>query len=68
MVCDVIAVTMQCGKLEEAGKSSRIGDSGGGEEGVWGGSTFPRRSGEEVKQTDRDCNNNPAALVRLSSG
>lgn len=68
MVCDVIAVTMQRRKLEEAGKSSRIGDGGGGEEEVWGGSTFPQRSGEEVKQTDCYCDNNPAALARLSSG
>lgn len=68
MVCDVIAVTMQRGKLEEAGKSSRIGNGGGGEEEVWGGSTLPRRSGEEVKQTDRYCNNNPVTLVWLSSG
>lgn len=68
MVCDVIAVTMQRGKLEEAGKSSRIGNGGGGEEEVWDGLTFPRRSGEEVNQTDRYCDNNPVALVRLSSG
>lgn len=68
MVCDVIAVTMQRRKLGEAGKSSRIGDGGGGEEEVWGSSTLPRRSGEEVKQTDCYCNNNPAALVWLSSG
>lgn len=30
------------------------------------GSTFPQRSGEEVKQTGRRCDNNPAAPVRLS--
>lgn len=68
MVCDVIAVTMQCGKLEEAGKSSRKGDGGGGDEEVWASSTFLRRSGEEVKQTDHYCDNNPVALVQVSSG
>lgn len=64
MVCDVIGLTTRRGKVGEVGRSSRRGDGGGGEEEAQWGSTFLRRSGEEVKQTGRYCDNNP---VRLGS-